>query len=280
MTIADLLAGVTERLRPVRESPGREALLLVAEALGMRREALLAHPERPVEEADVQRVRQRADRLVAGEPLPYVLGWWEFFGRRFWVTPSVLIPRPETEMLVEEALSVLAARPQAFGLDVGTGSGCIAVTLAAECPELRMVATDVSRRALGVAARNARDHGVAQRVAFVACDLAGAIGKRFDLICANLPYIPCSRLAGLDVARHEPLRALDGGADGLSLIGRLVADLPRLLAPAGTALLEIDETHGEDAARLAQGAAVGDVEVRQDLSGRDRLLVITRRVGG
>ncbi len=276
LTIADLLAQVRARLGSISESPGLEAHLLIADTLGIGRERLLAYPERAIEAEGVRRVWQRVERRLVGEPLPYVLGWWEFFGRRFRVAPSVLIPRPETELLVEQALAFLGSRPLALGIDVGTGSGCIAVTLVAECPGLRMVATDLSPSALQVAARNARDHAVSHRVHFVACDLAGPFVGRFDLVCANLPYIPRPRLAGLEVARREPALALDGGEDGLSLIRRLVTDLPRLLASGGKALLEIDETQGKAAASLALRAGVGHVEVRKDLAGKDRLLVITR----
>ncbi len=246
----------------------------------MTRERLLTHPEQPVEAEAVQRLWRQVDRVAAGEALPYVLGWWEFFGRRFRVAPSVLIPRPETELLVGQALGFLGSRSPALGIDVGTGSGCIAVTLAAQCPGLRMVATDISPIALRIAGENARLHGVADRLQFVACDLAVPLSMRFDLVCANLPYVPRSRLAQLEVARREPLLALDGGDDGLLLIRRLLAALPRLLAPDGMALLEIDETQGEASVALARELGVGLVDVRQDLSGRDRLLRIQCQVDG
>lgn len=277
-TLADLLAQVRQRLEPISEAPGLEAQLLIADALGTSRERLLAHPEQRIGAENLQRVWQKVDRLLAGEPLPYVLGWWEFFGRRFRVTPSVLIPRPETELLVEQALDFLKSRRLALGLDVGTGSGCIAVTLAAECQGLRMVATDLSRSALRVAACNARHHAVQQRVYLVACDLASPLLGPFDLVCANLPYIPRTRLAELEVARREPVLALDGGEDGLGLFRRLLVDLPRLLAPGGRGLFEIDETHRGPAVSIAEQVGVGPVEVKQDLSGRDRLLVIRSEI--
>jgi len=277
-SVAELLDRTRKRLDPVSDTPGLEAELLVVSVLGTTREHVLAHPEEEVGASAVQSLERLVERRLAGEALPYILGWWEFYGRRFRLAPSVLIPRPETELLVEQAISFLKGRATASGVDVGTGCGCIAVTLAAEFPGLKMIAADISLPALQVAATNARLHGVQQRVRLVACDLTTPFGNGFDLVCANLPYIPRSRLAQLEVARREPLLALDGGEDGLLLIRGLLTGLPRLLAPGGMALLEIDETQGEAAAVLAQRLAIGEVEVRRDLAGRDRLLIIRREV--
>lgn len=280
LTIADLLDETRRRLQPISPSPGREAQLLVANALGVERVRVLAHPEEPVGAAVAHALRLQVDRVVAGEALPYVLGWWEFYGRRFRIGRQVLIPRPETELLVDQALSFLRGRSGALGIDVGTGSGCIAVTLAAELSALRMIATDLSVAALRVARENARLHGVDCRVSFVAGDLALPLFTRFDLVCANLPYVPSKRLQELEVARREPRLALDGGEDGLVHVRRLLTALPELLAPGGVALVEIDETQGEASAALARELGVGLVDVHQDLSGRDRLLRIRRQAEG
>ncbi|MEW6567454.1 MAG: peptide chain release factor N(5)-glutamine methyltransferase [Chloroflexota bacterium] len=276
-TIGDLLDQTRRRLAAISASPGLDAQVLLAAVLGVERERILAHPELRLEAEQVAALTEHTDRLLAGEPLPYVLGWWEFYGRRYRVGPDVLIPRPETELLVEQALAFLHSRPGATrGLDVGTGSGCIAVTLAAECPALRMIATDLSLAALSVARANAAEHGVANRVDLVACDLVSPLAARFDLVCANLPYIPRTALPGVGLARREPLLALHGGEEGLDLILRLMAALPRLLEPDGLALMEIEAGQGEAVRAVARGLLQVAVEVRQDLAGRDRLLTLRR----
>jgi release factor glutamine methyltransferase len=164
-----------------------------------------------------------------------------------------------------------------MALDVGTGSRCIAVTLAVEQPDLHLVATDLDKKALRTARSNAVQHGVEQRIRFVCTDLASGLSGSYDLICANLPYVPRAALADLAVAQREPRRALDGGVQGLELIRALLMELPPLLAPGGRALLEIDERHGElvlqDARRVLPQAAV---RILPDLAGKDRLLVIDR----
>ena len=210
------------------------------------------------------------------EPLPYVLGRWHFYGREFAVTPAVLIPRPETETLVEHALAWLRAHPDRRRVtDVGTGSGALAVTLAAEKPAVRVTATDISPAALEVARRNARRHSVADRIAFVETDLLTALAGAFDLIVANPPYIPIAELANLPVAQHEPREALDGGADGLATIRRLLAQAQTRLAAGGALMLEIAASQG-GAARAAalEAFPASKVVVHPDLAGRDRVLVV------
>jgi release factor glutamine methyltransferase len=190
----------------------------------------------------------------------------------------VLIPRPETELLVEEALAFLMTHPKRrLAADVGTGCGGIAVTLAGEITNLTMVATDIHLGALRIARNNAHDHHVLPRMWFIQADLLSPVGTRFDLICANLPYIPSEELADLVVAQREPRSALDGGEEGLQVIDRLMAEIPDKLASGGRALLEI----GASQAGAAQAIAIrsmpdSKVEILQDLAGRDRLLVIDR----
>jgi release factor glutamine methyltransferase len=277
-TVGKLLSEARRALQSVSLEPGLEAELLLADTLGRDRTWVLAHPEAGLEAEPAARFRMRLGRLLAGEPLPYVLGWWEFYGRRFQLTPDVLIPRPETELLMEAALTYLASRPDhRRAADIGSGSGCLAVSLACEVGDLRLVATDLSREALLVAQSNARDHGVQGRIGFVQADLLGALTGPLDLVCANLPYIPTSTLLGLAVGRREPRLALDGGEDGMHLIRRLLRQLEGVLAQGGQALLEI-EAGGGEAALAASASAAPDahLQLRQDLSGHDRLLVIER----
>jgi release factor glutamine methyltransferase len=263
------------------DSPDLEASLLLASILGQSRTWITAHPEAPLASEELAAFRRALAHVAQGLALPYVLGRWEFFGRDFEVTPAVLIPRPETECLVESALEFgrrLAEGPRA--VDIGTGSGCIAVTLAASLPHSSWIATDIDGAALRVARRNALRHAIGERILFVCCDLTEALSGGFDLVCANLPYIPTARLPSLEVAQREPRRALDGGADGLALISILIRDLPRLLRPAGRALLEIDHTQAETVQRAARQAdPQADITLLADLAGLPRILQIDRRNG-
>jgi release factor glutamine methyltransferase len=254
----------------------RDLQVLLAHTLGKPRAWVLAHPEAPIGPQQAAHLDMLAHRLAQGEPLPYLLGGWEFYGRPFNVNPDVLIPRPETELLVETALDWLDRRgEEGFAADVGTGSGCIAVTLAAQHARLRVVAVDRSRAALRTAEGNAARHGVAERVAMVQGSLLQAFSGPFRLVCANLPYIPSQALDGLPVAQHEPRLALDGGTDGLALIRALIADAPRWLAPGGLLLLEMQYDQSE-AIRSAAVCALprAHVKILPDLAGLPRLAVI------
>ncbi len=237
---------------------------------------MLAHPEIPLTSEQESILETQLNRLVNSEPLPYVLGCWEFFGREFELTPNVLIPRPETELLVEQTLDWLRAHPgRRLACDVGTGSGCIAVSLAASIPDLHVLAIDISIEALQVARQNAFHHNVATRIDFLRNDLLAGVDSHFDLICANLPYIPSSDLQQLAVFRHEPSLALDGGPDGLALIRHLLAQAPERLLPGGLLLMEIEARQGPAVIDLAKRAFPGSsIRLLQDLSGRDRLLVV------
>lgn len=204
-----------------------------------------------------------------GVPTQYITGRQEFFGRDFHVTPDVLIPRPETEHLIEAALAVEARNI----LDIGTGSGAIAVTLALET-KARVVATDISERALRMARSNAER--LSARVDFVACDLAGALGGAFDLIVSNPPYIPRTESLPREVREHEPEIALYGGEDGFEIYRRLIPEAERLLAPAGWLMMEI-AYNAADAMRQRL-AAWKDIRVIPDLAGLPRV-VQAKRVG-
>lgn len=278
---ADLAIGAAQdrarrTLEGISETSGLDAQLLLAALLGRSRAWVLTHPEFRLGPRKGKSFLEALARLADGEPLAYVLGWWEFFGRRFRLSPAVLVPRPETELLVELALQVVrsARRPKTV-VDVGTGSGCVAVTLAAELPDLQVIATDISGRALEVAEDNARRHRVRRRVSLLQADLIGPLAGPLDLVLANLPYIPSDRLRHLAVSRHEPALALDGGPDGLAPLRQLLRDLGPRLDPHGIVFLEIGDEQGASAMMEARATFPQAVHrIVPDLAGRDRLLEI------
>ena len=280
MKLGEKLLEVTGRLKG--DWPELDAQLILAHALGRQRTWLLAHPEEQLSDPQLKAVEKSVQQLQAGTSLPYVLGHWEFFGLDFAITPDVLIPRPETETLVERAISWLQASPERRTVaDVGTGSGAIGVTLAMHVPGLYVVGTDLSVAALQVARLNARRYKLGGRMDFVACDLLPphheglATDLHFDLICANLPYIPTPTLKGLAVYGREPTLALDGGSDGLQVIRRLLEIAMEWLAPGGRMLLEIEATLGVKAVSLAYDFfSEAKIHLHKDLTGRDRLLEI------
>jgi release factor glutamine methyltransferase len=280
-TFGAALAEATAILRAA-DVPGArlEALLLLGEVVGATKAELLAHPERPLESQQRAAFDALVARRAAREPLAYLVGRREFYGRDFLVTPAVLVPRPETELLVELSLAHLRPRQQAGGVvDVGTGSGALAVTLAVERPAIRVLAVDRSARALAVARANSRRWQVASRLRLLQGDLLGAVRGPLALIVANLPYIPSGAIAALmpEVAYHEPRQALDGGADGLALNRRLLAEAAPRLAAGGLLLLEIGADQAAALVATARAAlADADVGVERDLAGCDRVLRVRR----
>jgi len=277
-TVGDALTAARRDLAEQSETSGLDAQLLLAKASGRDRAWLLAHLETPLLPAQIDAFQACLDRCRAGEALPYVLGEWEFYGRAFHLTRDVLIPRPETELLVEAALGHLRSHPMVRrAADVGTGSGCVAVTLLAETADLSVVATDRSRAALRVASRNAITHGVGSRLLGIETDLLEGLSNPLGLICANLPYVPSADLDQLAVGKREPRLALDGGPDGLGLTARLLAGLPRWLAPGGRALVEIGAGQAEALlSTLPKADPSFRAAVQPDLAGVDRLMVIDR----
>lgn len=261
------------------DTPQLDAQVLLAHVIQRPRTWILAHPDAPLTASQLDSVNQAVLRLKTGEPLPYVLGHWEFFGLDFDITPDVLIPRPETELLVEHAIEFLQSNLEAQSVaDIGTGSGCIAVSLAVHVPELHVMATDISSKALNIARRNARKFHVEHQIEFFECNLLPTFEYQtpsLNLICANLPYIPTETLHSLTVFGREPILALDGGADGLDLIQQLIALAPKWLAPGGRMLLEIEASLGASALSLAYDSfSEAEIHLHQDLTGRDRLLEI------
>jgi len=255
--------------------PRRETAWLLARAWGVEEISLRLHPERGVPAEVEARFRDWLERRVAGEPAHHLTGECGFWGRTFDVSPAVLVPRPETELVIQVALDLpLSATAQV--LDVGTGSGCIAVSLAAERPKWRVSAIDRSATALAIARANARRHGV--EVAFHLGDLTAAIAPPWDLVVANLPYVPTSDLEDIPIeVRRDPPSALDGGPDGLDLIRRLLDDLPRLLRPCGGVVLELGEDQADQVAEIAVAAGLDVARRIRDAGGCDRVIVLQPR---
>jgi release factor glutamine methyltransferase len=274
--VGALLGRAGEMLHGASDSPHSDASLLLAHALSRPREWLAAHPEATVDPANLEQFFASCERRRRGTPIAYILGHAGFYGREFFVDESVLVPRPETEHLIDAALRLLR-RAQRDGrepavLDVGTGSGAIACTIAAETG-LTVDATDVSPAALRMAARNAAGLDVGGRCRFYQGDLAASVaGRRYDLLVANLPYVPTRDLpVPPDSAGFEPRQALDGGTDGLECYRRLLRDAPALLVPGGTALLEAAPPTIAGLAALARSAFPdGAIEIGSDYAGLAR----------
>lgn len=258
------------------DRPHVEAELLLAYLLDQPRAYLWAHPEAALTPQQATDYATCVQRRAAGEPLPYITGQIEFFGLMFTVTPDVLIPRPETETLVEAALAWLTAHSDAVAVDVGTGTGCIAVALAVHAPSLRLYATDISPAALRVARANAERHDVAERITFLEGDLLMPLPEPVNLIVSNPPYVADNEWDALPLSvRQEPRLALLSGADGLDAIRRLLAQAQPRIVPGGLILVEIGERQGVATQALARAAFPrADVSILSDLAGKDRVLEI------
>lgn len=268
-TAGELRARALGRLAPL------DADVLVAHVLGISKEELYAHPERHVPEGAMRRGEALIARRAAGEPVAYLRGWKEFYGLRFAVDPRVLIPRPETETLVD---AVRATRSRVVA-DVGTGSGAIAIALAVSDPELRVIATDVSPDALAVARANAESHGVLSRIELREGDLLAPVRDgEVDCVAANLPYLTDIAVAVGNEERSslafEPQLAVIAGPDGLGLIRRCVADLPRVLRPGGAGYFECDPPQAR-----ALATELG-AEILRDLAANERVLVVRPQRAG
>ena len=273
-----LAQAVTHLANQGVESPRLDAELLLAHVLGVNRAAVLARPEQRLTLKQLTRYRELTARRGHREPLAYIVGHREFFGLDFMVDPRVLIPRPETELLVERALAMAHRRPAAPSIaDVGAGCGAIAVALAVHLPGAAVYALDRSAEALEVVAENALRHGVAGRVHCLPGDLLFALPGPVDLIAANLPYVTTDEWQGLapEIRDHEPRSALDGGPDGLALIRQLLETAGPCLRPAGAILLEIGAGQGVAATSLARSCLPqARVQLVQDYAGLDRLVIV------
>lgn len=275
-TSAEDIGGWLRRARallaPVSESPALDAELLLARALGRDRSWLIAHRDETPDAGALALADGWLVRRAAGEPLAYITGVREFWSLELEVTPAVLIPRPDTEILVERALELIPAGRTCRVADLGTGSGAIAIAIANERPAAAMTATDASEEALAVARRNA-ERLVPGRIRFVAGDWFSALpDERFDLVVTNPPYVAGDDAALADPAiACEPRRALAAGADGLDDIRRIAAALPAHLAPGGRVLIEHGAMQAAGVAGILRAVGLEVVACRRDLAGADRV---------
>ena len=282
-SIADARRAVAARFRDAgHDSPELDARVLVGHALGMDHTALVAAAEQPLAANAAADIARLAARRLAGEPVARIVGAKEFWGLSFIVTPAVLVPRPETETVVELALALIdqqGERTRALRIaDLGTGSGAILLALLSELPSAGGIGTDIDAQALAVARRNAQALGLAARAAFLCGDYGSALQGPFDLVVSNPPYIARRDIAGLapEVREHDPPHALDGGTDGLAAYRAIASDAPRLLGPSGRLVVEIGAGQRRDVERtLIQGGLAIDA-VRPDLSGMARAIAATR----
>ncbi len=254
------------------EEAALDARLLLMEAASVTQADILTYPERVVTEPELSRYRDYLERRCNREPVAYILGTQDFMGLTFQVSDQVLIPNQDTETLVEEAMREMEDGMRF--LDLCTGSGCIALSLLHYSNETTAVATDLSGTALAVAMQNAGNLGLADRIDFVETDLVPEKQERFDFIVSNPPYIPDAVIEGLEpeVAEHEPMMALSGGADGLVFYRRIAAEAPRFLKNAGWLLLEIGYDQGVAVSEILSDAGYSDVEVVKDYCGNDRVV--------
>lgn len=283
ISIAEAIREGTQLLRQASVAePRLDAGLLIAQVLGQDRTFVITHADDALTEEQADLLREWLNRRATGEPLQYITGRQEFFGLEFEVTKDVLIPRPETELLVETALKVLRRNSSPLICDVGTGSGCIAITLLHELQKTsgaRAVAVDVSTQALAVAKRNSLRHGVSELIQFVAADCLSALAAGsaiFDAIVSNPPYVKDGALERLqrEVRDFEPRAALMAGEDGLAIIRRLLLDAGSFLKTGGHLVFEIGFDQGEAVADLIDRNSWRLLDIHQDLHGIPRVVAL------
>lgn len=281
-------------------NPRLDAELLLAHALKCQRIDLYIQHEKMISEKDLAKFRSLVERRAKREPLQYILGETDFWGLKIKVTPDVLIPRPETELLVEEAIKAVSSDKCLVSsdkgnlpsftkhytlnttpciLDIGTGSGCIAIALAKNIPNAQVIATDISKEALALAKENIATHGLAGQIKTILADIAPwrvfeTEGRKFDLIISNPPYIPSGQIPSLqaEVRDYEPRMALDGGTDGLKYIRQILMEAPKLLKRSAHLLFEIGEEHGSILASQ-EAPELKILTIRKDYSGLERIVV-------
>lgn len=284
-TILKLLKWTEERFKKEGiSSPRLEAEVLLAETLGLDRVGLYVNFDRPLEPAELSRYKEIVKRRLQREPLAYITGKKEFWSLTFKVTPDVLIPRPETETLIEEALKIASTlekdRDPLKILEIGTGSGAIIIVLARELPSAHLVATDISEKALAIARENAFHHGVAERIQFIKGDLFPANGQTYDLILTNPPYIPRRHVATLppEVRIFEPPLAWDGGEDGLDFYRRILSQVDGYLKAQGWFLAEIGAGQEEEIKKIVKEIPSLDSPLFvPDLSGIKRVIKMRKK---
>lgn len=279
LSASDLLRSARQALeRRGHATPALDARLLLQAAAGLTREALIADPDRPVAADAADRFIAFIDRRLTGEPVSRILGVREFYGRVFAVTPATLDPRPDTETLIEAALAFMPAVRPCRLIDLGTGTGAIALTLLAERPLAVAILTDISTEALAVARANAESLGVASRASFIETSWFAGVTGRFDLILSNPPYIPTAILPTLDpdVRNFDPAAALDGGADGLGPYREIAARAPFFLAPQGRVIVEIGEGQALEIEDIFKASGLMPAGRWNDLAGHVRCLGFTQ----
>lgn len=277
-TIKALLAWTADHFaKKGLDSPRLDAELLLAHVLHCKRIDLIVRYDEQPNDTERAAFRQLVEKRLGRCPTAYLVGVREFYLLPFEVTSAVLIPRPDTETLVDAAIEFLKKRPTPTALDVGTGSGCVAVSVATAAKAATVTAVDVSPDAVAVAGRNAKRNNVADRIRFLTGNLFAPLqpGSTFDLIVSNPPYIPPSEIETLmpEVRDHEPRVALDGGTDGLAFYRRLTAEAKQWLKPGGMLMVEIGHTQGDAVRSLFQSAGFTSSKVVKDRAGRPRVVI-------
>jgi release factor glutamine methyltransferase len=280
--VPDTIGGLYQHIRGLlagagADNPAFEARLIIEKRTGLDQAVLISEPGRLVPVAQKSRILQDVERLTRGEPLHRIYGEREFWGLTFAIGPETLEPRPDTETLVQAALNLFGANPPSTILDLGTGSGCILLSLLKEWPSCEGLGVDLSYETVKVAQANARALGLADRARFICGSWAEAVDARFDLIVSNPPYIARDVIPTLErcVREHDPILALDGGEDGLDAYRQIFFSLERHLLPGGRALFEIGFDQGESIVRLAEKYRCSARCVYRDLAGRARVVEIS-----
>lgn len=272
MTVLEVLKLASDHFQKHGSDSARlDAEVLLAHTLGLRRLDLYLKFDRPLSEAELVKYRGLTAKRAKGEPVAYLVGHKEFMGLDLIVTPAVLVPNPDTEVLVQRAVEIAREAGRRLRIaDVGTGSGCIAIAVAHYAPNVEVVASDTSEDALEVAARNVGAHGLADRVQLVCGDLMAPLTGSFDLVCANLPYVAADARLPAEVVA-QPARALYAQAGGAALVTRLLDEAPARLNPGGRVLAELDPSILFDAVGAAD-RSFANHRVHRDLAGHERVI--------
>jgi release factor glutamine methyltransferase len=286
-TLTEALRQAAARLRRAGiENAGEDARRLAAAVLGLTRAAILREPHRALSPEDAERLHRAIARRLLREPVSRIIGTRDFYGRSFCLSPATLDPRPDSETVVTAAIELVREEGWLVAplsvLDIGTGSGCLIVTLLLELPAATGVGTDISATALAIARHNARSLGVEHRSRWIAADGLAGIDGRFDVLVCNPPYIPSAEIARLEpeVRDFDPHAALDGGGDGLSMFRRLAAEIGRLV-PEGWIILEVGDGQADAVTALlapVAGGSPGDVRLFRDVAGRRRCVALRTRI--
>ncbi|MFQ5787146.1 MAG: peptide chain release factor N(5)-glutamine methyltransferase [Thermodesulfobacteriota bacterium] len=276
MNLKDVyLIGKSEMQESGFDNPDFEASLLLSIALGIEKYEIYANPEKDVDYDNFKEFKMVMERRKNREPIAYIVGEKEFYSRRFVVTPDVLIPRPETEILVDKAWKIIEGIDSPKIIEIGTGSGCIALTLGCEFSNSWILGTDISYDAIKIARKNAKNLGVDHKILFMCGDMLNFLkGSTFDLVISNPPYISDDEFNRLeaDVKDFEPKRALSGGLDGLDCIGEIIYGAKWILVNGGWCILEIGANQSNEVTKIFQSAGYSDISITKDLSGIKRVV--------